>query len=468
MSLKLRIIIAIGGFLTLSLLILGIVQYETLKSALVSEVDETLALRASNISEEIRHAMEKGEPVPAFDRLDVNPDSLEDFPYSEIFIQINDDNGRVLTASDNLRNTRLPMIRTDRDKDVRSIEWKAGHHIRVMTLLLNLNGTQKVRIILAESLFLLEASLRKTIRITIFTSLFTLFLVVLFSYTILAWALAPLERTVHTAYSIIETNDFSRRVILPRSLDEAGQTAHVFNVLIDRVEHLLESQRQLLACTSHELRNPLTVIRTDLDMLKMDIDSRNREEVSREAEKEVERMSRLIEDLLLLSSLDDNPFFNLEPVSLSLLAGEIITSMKPFAEDRKIDLTLHADPIVTGDRDRIRQVVCNLVENSIRYTLPDGRISIIVGKNDDRAYLVVEDNGIGIPAEHLPHIFKRFYRVDKARSRKLGGTGLGLTIAKTFVEALGGTIDVKSTVNQGSIFTLQLPLEPPAITQKNG
>jgi len=459
MSLKLRIIISIAGFMTLSLLILGIVQYETLKTTLISEVDETLALRASNISGEIRHEMEKGTGPMSFDRISVNPGSLEDIPYSEIFVQIADESGKVLAISDNLRNTRLPMIDTDRDKDIRSIEWKAGHHLRVMTQTMKLDGSRKTRIVLAESLFLLEESLRKTVKITIITSLVALFLVIVFSYSILAWALAPLERTVRTANSIIETNDFSRRVRLPRTLDEAGQTAQVFNVLIDRVEHLLESQRQLLACTSHELRNPLTVIRTDLDMLRRDIDAENREEVSREAEKEVERMSRLIGDLLLLSSIDDNPLIRPEPVSLSLLAGEIVTSMKALAGDRKIELKVNDDPMVEGDHDRIRQVLCNLIENSIRYTAPDGRIDITIGIIDDKACIAVEDNGIGIPEEHLPNIFKRFYRVDRARSRRLGGTGLGLTIARTFVEAHGGTISVISTVNRGSTFTVYLPLD---------
>jgi len=459
MSLKLRIIISIAGFMTLSLLILGIVQYETLKTTLISEVDETLALRASNISGEIRHAMEKGTGPLSFDSIDVNPGSLEDVPYSEIFVQIADESGNVLAISDNLRNTRLPIIDTDRDRDIRSIEWKAGHHLRVMTQTLKLDDSRKTRIVLAESLFLLEESLRKTVKITIITSLVALFLVIVFSYSILAWALAPLERTVRTAHSIIETNDFSRRVRLPRALDEAGQTAQVFNVLIDRVEHLLESQRQLLACTSHELRNPLTVIRTDLDMLRRDIDAENREEVSREAEKEVERMSRLIGDLLLLSSIDDNPLIKPEAVSLSLLAGEIVTSMKALAGDRIMELKVNDDPMVEGDRDRIRQVLCNLIENSIRYTAPDGRIDITIGISDGKACIAVEDNGIGIPEEHLPNIFKRFYRVDKARSRRLGGTGLGLTIARTFVEAHGGTISVKSAVNRGSTFTAHFPVD---------
>jgi signal transduction histidine kinase len=258
--------------------------------------------------------------------------------------------------------------------------------------------------------------------------------------------------------------------------------------MIARLEHMLESQRRLLADTSHELRNPITIIRGNLALLRRDgVPESTRREAVVEAEEEAARMGRLVGDLLLLARADagELPTLNLVPVDLSELVHEVVEQARPSAGSRRLAAAATGSCIVRGDRDRLKQLLANLVENALRYTPPGGAIDVrVTGESmgpsvqhasgaarsrtardsvmhglPTTALLTVSDSGIGISAADLPHVFERFYRADRARSRAFGGSGLGLSIAQYIVHAHGGSIEASSPgPNKGTTFSVRLPL----------
>lgn len=279
----------------------------------------------------------------------------------------------------------------------------------------------------------------------------------------------PLEDIASVARQITRADDLSRRVPHSSRTDEIGDLARAFNQTLERLERLFRSQQRFLADVSHELRTPLTSVRGNLDLMKRmgEYD----EESMIVIQDEMERMSRLLGDLLLLARADTGGLpLRFEPVELDNTLFEVYRQVSRIEKPVSVELSEVDQATVLGDEDRLKQVLLNLVDNGIKYTPPGGTVKLRLSKNDRQAFLSVCDTGVGIPAEDLPHIFDRFYRVDKARSREQGGSGLGLAIVKWVVQAHGGRIQVESTVDVGTTFTVTLPLAPAAIseTSQNG
>lgn len=235
---------------------------------------------------------------------------------------------------------------------------------------------------------------------------------------------------------------------------------------ITTLQELHERQADFVANASHELATPLTAIKGFAETLldgaledpKLSIKFLNI------IHTEAERMQRLINELLQLAKLSTQEYaqqIKLEPTDLTPLLHKVTHYLAASAEEKNIMITIdaQAEPIlIMANPDWLKQILINLLDNSIKYTLPTGKISLKCYQENNEAILIVEDSGIGIPATDLPLIFDRFYRVDKARSRSAGGTGLGLTIVKFIIEIHGGQIHVQSTVHKGTTFTIRLPL----------
>ncbi|MCB0246391.1 MAG: HAMP domain-containing protein [Anaerolineae bacterium] len=274
--------------------------------------------------------------------------------------------------------------------------------------------------------------------------------------------LRPLRNFTETANHIVTAQDLQERLVAPDPHDEVGQLAETFNKMLERLDILFNTQQQLVADVSHELRTPLATIQGNLDLLRRGAakDPSMLQESMDAMNSEVARMSRLVRDLLLLAESDAGAPLQLRPVELDTLLLEIYREGMLIANNRlKMRLGHEDQAVIQGDPDRLKQLLLNLVNNAIAYTPDGGTVTLSLHRRPDNwVRVAVADTGVGIAPEDLPHIFDRFWRQDKARSRKLGGSGLGLSIAKSIVEAHGGRISVESELGKGTTFEVLLPL----------
>jgi len=271
----------------------------------------------------------------------------------------------------------------------------------------------------------------------------------------------PLEDIASVARQITRADDLSRRVPYANRPDEIGDLARAFNQTLERLERLFRTQQRLLADVSHELRTPLTTIRGNLDLIER-MGEADPESISA-IQLEIERMTRLVGDLLLLARADSGGLpLDRKPVEVDNLLFDIYRQVALLNSPVDVKLVEVDQVTVLGDADRLRQLFLNLLENAIKYTPEGGSVELSLSKQNDWTQFEVSDTGIGIPPENLSHIFDRFYRVDKARARAHGGSGLGLSIAKWIATAHGGTIRVTSQLGEGTTFTVTLPIYDPA------
>jgi two-component system OmpR family sensor kinase len=496
-SLRTRLTLWYGALLALTLLAFSALLYFTLQRNLSSSMDERLTLRADQIVREvgpsIGNLLQPEDVAPG-----QSESTLGAFVEPGIYVQVLSSKGAILAAPPNLFGGELPVPQSSRQailQDTRIFETipvaSGDVNVRLLTEPIQQAGTQEVvgAVQVAESLSQFENTMAAVERLLLSAGLGALVLAVVVGWLLTRAALSPVARITETARHIAATGDYRRRlhVQTPRlgHGDELFFLAATFNDMIARLEHVLESQRRLLADTSHELRNPITIIRGNLALLRRDgVPEQTRREAVVEAEDEAARMGRLVGDLLLLARADAGgaPSLQLEPLDLGELASEVVEQARPRARDRRLSLAIEGHCVVVGDRDRLRQLIANLVENSIRYTPKNGRIDVrVTGASETpgvqqparaarsrkaraanvstaMALLTVADSGFGISPTDLPHVFERFFRADKARSRAHGGSGLGLSIAEYIAQAHGGSIQASSEgTNRGTVFTVQLP-----------
>ena len=246
-----------------------------------------------------------------------------------------------------------------------------------------------------------------------------------------------------------------------RGRDEISELGQELNQLTERLETNEAERRRFVADASHELKTPLASIRllSDSIVQSAGMDAGTMREFVADIGDEARRLQRTTEKLLTLSRLDDEIGFTPEPVDLKQAALDAFTLLRPLAQEQQIRLRseLQEGCVIMGSRDDIDHILFNLIENAIKYNTPQGSVTVRLQNGEDRVRLSVEDTGIGIPEEDLPNIFDRFYRVDKARSREAGGSGLGLSIVHDAVLANGGSITVGQNTPQGTVFTVEFP-----------
>jgi len=279
--------------------------------------------------------------------------------------------------------------------------------------------------------------------------------------------LTPLSRMVATVERI-DSGKLNERLPEPTQPMEIDRLSHSFNRMLERLESSFraeqegkERMRRFVSDASHELRTPLTSIHGFLEVLLRGAASDPTQIVKalRSMRGESERINKLVHDLLQLAKLDRAPEARLVNCDLSCIVQEMEPQLKLLAESREVSLNLHQVPVIILDTDEFKQIVLNLFQNAVQHTdALEGRIRINVAPVDQGIELEVVDNGEGIPQEHLPKLFERFYRVDLSRTRKYGGAGLGLSITHALVESLGGKISAESQVGKGSTFRVTFPI----------
>ncbi len=272
----------------------------------------------------------------------------------------------------------------------------------------------------------------------------------------------------------LDNNRFCEREITKENLtlkinfvvydNERKKTDGVLAVLQDvtRQQRLEMSRREFVANVSHELKTPLTTVKSHAETL-LDVigDNKMAETFTNTILNETDRMTRLVKDLLLISSLEGKMVLNRSTFSLKAMINDVVSTMTLVANEKGHRLNFEAVaeiPDFYGDRDKLEQVLYNVISNAIKYTPNGGKITIKAGRLYSDFFVEVKDNGIGIPEKDLERIFERFYRVDKARSRELGGTGLGLSISKSIIDAHGGSIKVSSEAGKGTKVIIWLPV----------
>ena len=284
-----------------------------------------------------------------------------------------------------------------------------------------------------------------------------------FGYYSTRSALIPLATVTQIASEITKADDLSLRIPQERTPpDEVGALITAFNQTMERLEHLFNAQRRFLADVSHELRTPLTVLQGNASLMRKTgtYDREGLESMS----KEISRLTRMVEDLLLMAQAESGRLeLNMRPVELDTLLLEVYQQACILAGDTKQIRIMDIDQVlVVGDQDRLKQVLLNLVSNAIKFTKPDGRIDLSLRIVENEACLEVRDDGEGIHPDDLNHIFERFYRAEKSRTKLIDydqkGFGLGLSIAYWIMLRHEGKIEVNSVYGKGATFTMRLPL----------
>jgi heavy metal sensor kinase len=281
------------------------------------------------------------------------------------------------------------------------------------------------------------------------------------AYLLATRALAPVTALVREARSIT-AQSLDRRLPIANPHDELGRLAATVNDMVGRLERSFAEMRRFTADASHELRTPLAVIRAEAEAAL----GRTAEEEVRQmlgsALEDCDRLSRLTDQLLTLARQDAGLLGQRgDPVNLAGLTSGVVETLRPLADVKGVTLCVEpgapaAETVVRGDPDRLRQVLLNVLDNALKHTA-SGSVTARVKTAGPAVTVEVRDTGEGIPPEHLPHVFERFYRVDAARTREQGGTGLGLSIAKSIVEAHGGRIELNSLPGQGTTCVITLP-----------
>jgi heavy metal sensor kinase len=279
-------------------------------------------------------------------------------------------------------------------------------------------------------------------------------------YWLMRRSLSPVDEITRRAEGITSTN-LSDRLPVIQTGDELERLSVSLNRMIERLDGAFRHVKRFSADASHELRTPLTILQLQLEEIVQA--HRNNPLLTDQigsALEEMQRMSHVVESLLAISRLDAGEVMEKTRLNLGQLAASTTEQMRLLAEEKSIRLTSTVDKevYVAGDRSHLQRAVVNLVANAIKYTPEGGNVELRVMRSPSSANLVVSDNGAGIPEYALPHVFERFYRADKARSRESGGAGLGLAIVKAVCTAHGAELKVSSKEGYGSVFSIDLPL----------
>ncbi|MGH7719259.1 MAG: sensor histidine kinase [Gemmatimonadaceae bacterium] len=320
------------------------------------------------------------------------------------------------------------------------------------------------RVVVAASMRSAKLALRELVGTSLVIAPLLLIASLALAYAIAGRALRPMDAMINEVQAITDGRSLHRRLPVPQSADEISRLTVTLNEMIERLEKSFGALRRFTADASHELKTPLTVLRADVERATWPTtSSADRMVALEEALQETTRMADLVDSLLTLARADEGRFdLHREPVDLEPLTREVFETAAILGEAAGVTVSMPAAEAseVMGDYMRLRQLFMNLVTNAIKYTPRGGSVEIALQRFEKTATFSVRDTGIGISAADLPHVFERFYRADRARSRlsERGGFGLGLAISQWIAEAHGGTISVRSRLTRGSTFTVTLPI----------
>jgi two-component system OmpR family sensor kinase len=435
------------------LILFGIAVYVSVITTVTHQLDNTLKTWAEIVYMNT-HVDENGHLIVDLTKLDLPED---------VYVQVWSRDNLLITASPNVRILNTPLDAAGIHSSIPLFQDvnRVGTRLRVLTVPLAAGNRLEGILQVGTRMDVVNATQDTLLEVLLIGTSVAIVAAALAAWFSSRQAIHPLDNVTEAALQITGADDLSRRIPYKGSpKDEVGQLVAAFNQTLGRLENLFSTQRRFLADVGHELRTPLTVIKGNVGLMRKikEFDEESLETI----EDEVDRLTRMVGDLLLLAQAESGkiPLAH-EVVELDTLLLEVLNQMQVLAHDRvKLDLGNIDQVLVCGDRDRLKQVIVNLVGNAINYTPTGGEIVVGLGKVAERAQLTVTDNGPGISPEDLPHIFERFYRSEKSRTRQKDGKGfgLGLSIAYWIIRNHGGRIEVNSTLGKGTTFCVWLPL----------
>ena len=463
MTLRTRLLLVTGALLALALVVSGGAVVGLTRASLVSDLDHDLA--TAPLAEVLPGSAPQNDPTGrrfAFLAYDSTGQTLGSAPSG--FATAPDPLPDVdLTGDDALPfNSIVDRPATDGSLNYRvlAVRGQIG------------NPPQTVTLVLAAPMRAMDNTIASLIRSLVLVGLVVLALLLVIGWFLIRRSLRPLERITATAEQI-STGDLTQRAGMPDDGSEVGKLGQAFDGMLDQIEASFDSQqqalrakeaseqmlRQFVADASHELRTPLTTVRGYADLhraggLEQPADL---EQAMDRIGSESRRMGALVDDLLLLARLDQGRPLREDPVDLSGLVSDAVHDVQAVEPERPISTAVASDVTVTGDEDRLRQLVGNLLTNVRVHTPANSPVEVSLIQLGESAIVQVVDHGPGIDAEHAEHVFDRFYRADTGRTRDRGGSGLGLAIAASIATAHGGSLVHSATDGGGATFTLSLP-----------
>jgi len=469
-TLRARLVLSLGGLVALALLLAGVLVVQFTRANLIDQLDDELRAMGFGAS----------GPGPPF----------EDAGGGRRFALIAIDRHGTVTS-----RPSGPVASPDPLPTLDGLDAADGgpHHGRILERTSpDGSTTYRVRVfpgnggttaVVAAPMRLVDGPIRALLRNLVIVGLTILGAVLAVAFLVIRQGMRPLETIARTA-DTISAGDLSRRADLPNDRSEVGRLGSAFDQMLDQIQGAFEQQRtaldarersenrlrQFVADASHELRTPLTTVRGYADLYRAG-GLGEREALDRAMARigtESRRMGGLVEDLLLLARLDQGRPLRREPVDLSLLVADAVADARLLQPDRPITDAVRPGIRVTGDEDRLRQVIGNLLANVRVHTPTDTPAEVSLEASDGRALLRVADRGPGIDPALGERVFDRFFRADPGRSRDRGGSGLGLSIAASVAQAHGGSVGHEATPGGGATFVVTLPLAPEAQAPPSG
>jgi len=471
MNIRLRLTLWYTAILFLILMTFSVVVYIGLTRSLFTALDDHLQREVSEILGNLHFDNEAGDDDD-HEAGDGSSIELAYQPDERVFWRVLDSKGRSLIDNGSFEDAEFEADVTQTNKTQFEYATLANNtpiRLHTVPFVIEHQGAGVLQV--AESYQYIQEVQGQLIFLLAIGIPFTLLGASVGGWFLATNALNPIDRITRTVQQI-SADDLHHRLNLKLPNDEVGRLAATFDQMLARLEAAFERQKRFIADASHEMRTPLTILKGDIEV------ALNRPRTIPEYQHTLEmvnqttdRLNALVQELFLLARADNHQFpFEPEQFNLADLLTKEVANLMPYAIKKDIALNLDTPENIPikADPAKLSRLFMNLIDNALKYSDSGGRVDVSVTRHNDHVCTAISDTGPGIPLEHLPQLFDRFYRVDKARSRSVSGAsssgaGLGLSIAQWLAQVHGGYIEVESTENQGSTFMVWLPIEPATI-----
>jgi heavy metal sensor kinase len=461
LPIKWRLTVWYGGVLSLILIIFASGIFIYFKNSLQDSIDGKIR----SIGEVLSSSMTEAHGTSVFGNFERYLENVLGRKPKGKFIQIMDSSGRIGAKMSDIEGEALPtsfnaLERAMRGEIVYETIERTKPRLRMVTIPIMDNKKVTSVVQVGTSLEDFDETMRKLLLIMIISIPTSIIVTIVVGYFMAKKALKPVDQIRRAAVKISSSN-LDEKIDVAGRRDELGRLAETFNAMIGRLKDAFQRINQFSIDVSHELKTPLTILKGETEVaLRKEREKDDYQKLLLSNLEEIDRMSCIIDDLLLLSKADAKEIkLNIEEVALRDLVMDVCMDMQIVADKKDVELQVNAleDVRLKGDELKLRRMLLNVVENGIKYSHVGGKVSVSSYVDDGYVRIDVKDDGIGISEEDIKYVFDRFYRADRSRKR-ISGSGLGLSISRWIAGAHKGSIEVESQAAQGSVFTIKLPI----------